>query len=71
MDGSISLDVDDISDLVDLQQGGHGGHSILAEWTSEHVTRAAAITLGIRHLCFLVFTKLTNYLIEKNQQRND
>jgi len=48
--GSVGFDVDDISDLVDLQQGRDGRHSIFAEWTPEHVTRASAISLGIRHL---------------------
>jgi len=54
MNGSIGLNVDDISDLVDLQQRGDRRHSILAEWASEHVTSASAVSLGIRHLSYLI-----------------
>jgi len=49
VDGSIGLDVDNVSDLVDLEQRGDRRHSILAKGPSEHVTRAAPISLGIRH----------------------
>ena len=60
MDGSISLDVDDVSDLVDLEERGNCRHSILAERAPEHVTSASAVSLGIRHLyIFVKFKNLT------------
>jgi len=49
MDGSIGLDVDDVSDLVDLQQRRDGRHAIFTEWPSEHVPSSPPISLGIRH----------------------
>jgi len=50
MDGSIGFDVDDVSDLVDLQQRRDGRHAIFTEWPSEHVPSSPPISLGIRHL---------------------
>jgi len=45
MNGSVGLDIDDIADLVDLEESGDRRHSILTEWTPEHVTSTAAISL--------------------------
>ena len=50
MDRAIGLDVDDISDLVDLEERGDGGDAILAKRASEHIPSTAAVSLGIRHL---------------------
>jgi len=49
MDGSIGLDVDDVTNLIDLQQRRDGGHSIFTEGPSEHVPSSPAISLRIRH----------------------
>jgi len=65
VDGSIGFDVDDVPNLVDLQERCDGGHSILAEWAPEHVTSAAAVSLGIRHLSIPVI--ILQYMkLEKN-----
>jgi len=65
VNGSIGFNVDDIADFVHLQKGRDGGHSILAEWAPEHVTSAAAVSLGIRHLSIPVI--ILQYMkLEKN-----
>lgn len=49
VDGTVSLDVDQVSDLVGDHVGGQLGETVFAESTGEHVTGASAITKGVRH----------------------
>jgi hypothetical protein len=51
VDSTVSLDVDDIADLVGLQVGGKlDGHTMLPEVTGEHVAGASADTIRVRHV---------------------
>lgn len=50
LEGSIGLDVDQISALVLGVVGGEMLNSVLAEVASEHVTRSASETLGVSHI---------------------
>ena len=45
----VGLDVDDISNSVDLQVGRQGDHTLVLEVTLEHVARASAETERVRH----------------------
>lgn len=53
LDGTVSLNVHDVSDLVDLHVGGQRDHSTLPELAREHVSGSATVSLGVRHLCRL------------------
>ena len=51
VDSTVSLDVDDIANLVGLQVGGKlDGHTMLPEVTGEHVAGASADTIRVRHV---------------------
>jgi hypothetical protein len=45
----VGLDVDDISDSVNLEVGREGDHTLVLEVTLEHVARASAETERVRH----------------------
>ena len=45
----VGLDVDDISDLVDLEVGRERDHTLALEVTLEHVARTSAETERVRH----------------------
>ena len=45
----VGLDVDDISDLVDSEEGREGDHSFRLESSLEHITRTRAHSEGVRH----------------------
>ena len=49
LEGSIALDINNISFLVDFQEGGQRFNTMLSEFLREQVTCAAAITLGVDH----------------------
>ena len=50
MDSTVSLDVNNVADLVGLQVGGKlDGHTMLPEVTGEHVAGASTDTIGVRH----------------------
>ncbi len=50
VDSTVSLDVNNVADLVGLQVGGKlDGHTMLPEVTGEHVAGASADTIGVRH----------------------
>ena len=50
MDRTVSLDINEITDLVGDHVSGQLGGSMFAELASEHVTSASAITMRMRHL---------------------
>jgi len=50
LEGSIALDINNVSLLVDFQKGGQRLNTMLSEFLGEQVTCAAAITLGVDHL---------------------
>lgn len=45
----VGFDVDDISDLVNSQEGGKGDHSLVLEASLEHITRSRSHTERMRH----------------------
>ena len=45
--GRVRLDVDDVSDLVDAEEGGEGDHSLGLKATLEHVARARTHSEGV------------------------
>ncbi|KNC27024.1 hypothetical protein FF38_02354 [Lucilia cuprina] len=49
LDGTMTLDVNNISNFEDTHVGGQGDDTMLAEGAREHVSGAATITLGISH----------------------
>jgi hypothetical protein len=51
VDSTVSLDVDNIANLVGLQVGGKlDGHTMFAEVASEHMAGASADTERVRHV---------------------
>lgn len=50
LEGTIALDVNNITLLVHLEEGGEVLNSVLLEFASEEVAGAAAVTFGIDHL---------------------
>jgi hypothetical protein len=50
VDSTVSLDVNNVADLVGLQVGGKlDGHTMFPEVTGEHVAGASTDTIGVRH----------------------
>lgn len=49
VDGAVGLDVDVVSNLVDMEISLQTDRSVLAEVTGEHVTGAGAVTEAVRH----------------------
>lgn len=45
----VGLDVDNVSDAVDLEVGRQGDHTLLLEVALEHVARASTHTERVRH----------------------
>merc|ERR1719422_3067284 len=56
LDGTISLNVNDVSPLVHFHIRGQMSHSLLFELTGEHVARSAPISLGVCHFAVLCVT---------------
>ncbi|GMT19576.1 hypothetical protein PFISCL1PPCAC_10873, partial [Pristionchus fissidentatus] len=50
LEGTVALDVNDISTAVDAVVGGEMLNTVLAEVTGEHVARSAPDTLGVDHI---------------------
>ncbi len=49
LEGAVALDVDDVADLVGAQVGGEVLDALALVGAREHVSRAAAVALGVRH----------------------
>jgi hypothetical protein len=49
LDGSVGLDVNDITDLVDLEVSGKRDSTMVAELAREHVACASTNTVRVRH----------------------
>ena len=47
LDGTVSLDVDNVTDLVDLQVGRQSNGTVLSKVTLEHVTSTRSVTMSI------------------------
>lgn len=50
LEGTVGLDVNDVSSAVAAVIGGEMLYTVLAEVTREHVARSAPNTLGVNHL---------------------
>lgn len=49
LDGTIGLDVDNVTDLVNLQVGGKGDGTMLLEISREGVSSTGSVTSGFTH----------------------
>lgn len=49
LDGTVGLDVNEITDLVGLHVGGELDHAMLAEVTGEEMASTGTVTKGMRH----------------------
>lgn len=49
LDGTIGLDIDQITDLVGLHVGGKLDHPMITEGTGEEMASTGTVTEGVRH----------------------
>ena len=56
LEGTVSLDVDDVPRLVALEVCAQVFHALCLVCTREHVSRAAPVALGVRHVVAVVVT---------------
>ena len=59
LEGTISLDVNDVTLLVNLQKSGQGLNTMFLEFLGEQVTGSTAITFRVHHFLILKIEKNT------------